>query len=363
MFPDMTSVPLPDCFTPPLPETAVDSVTVSDRLNASVALLTIVEVASEPAVEPAPTVNVPAETVKLPVNVFVAVRTASPDPVFARFPLPEMTPATVSVLPLATETELDVPVASAKGLLESRLSVSVAESVPPLSVSVAGARSVASEIATVPALTVSAPVCELLPESVSVPLPCLVKLPLLPDITPEYVVSPEPPAINVPEPSVIAPEPEIDATVSVRLLTSNVPDAPTTMSEEFEMHSSFVLTRNVPPLTVTSPVNVFAPVSTRVPVPVLTMSPVPLINDGYVHVRLPLSGAPTVGIRLNVMVALLTMLPNLIVRSTGSQLDRSIVRLLPASTVTAPVNVLLPVSDKPPEPLIVTPPEPLMTPL
>ncbi|NBO84746.1 MAG: hypothetical protein EBV14_05285 [Actinobacteria bacterium] len=82
------------------------------------------------------------------------------------------------------------------------------------------------------------------------------------------------------------------------------------------------------------------------------------------HVRLPLSGAPTIGTRLNVIVALLTMLPKRIVRSASeSQLDRSIVRLLPASTVTAPVKVLLPVSDKPPEPLMVTPPAPLITPL
>ena len=76
-----------------------------------------------------------------------------------------------------------------------------------------------------------------------------------------------------------------------------------------------------------------------------------------------MSGAPTVGTRLNVIVALLTMLPNLIIWSTESQLDRSIVRLLPASTVTAPVKVLFPVSDNPPEPLMVTPPEPLITPL
>ena len=119
-----------------------------------------------------------------------------------------------------------------------------------------------------------------MPLIASVPAPCLVKLPEAPDMTPEYVVSPAPPAIRVPAPSVIAPEPEIDATVSVRPLRSNVPDAPRTMSDEFEIRSSVVLTRRMPSLIVTSPVNVFAPDRTSVPVPALTISPVPLMIDG-----------------------------------------------------------------------------------
>ena len=58
------------------------------------------------------------------------------------------------------------------------------------------------------------------------------------------------------------------------------------------------------------------------------------------------------------------MLPNAMVLAASlPQLDLSIVKLLPESTVTAPVNVLLPVNESPPDPLMVTPPLPLMTPL
>ena len=134
------------------------SSTTSDRLYASVALETNVVVASEPTVVPLPTVSVPAATVKLPVKVFVAVSTASPVPDFERFPLPEITPAIPSVLPLATEIPLDVADASTIGRVDAKLRLSVADNVPPLSVMLAGARSFGSEIAIVPAAIVVAPV-------------------------------------------------------------------------------------------------------------------------------------------------------------------------------------------------------------
>ena len=132
--------------------------TSSDRLNASVAFVASVDVASKPLVAPSPTVSVPADTVRLPVNVLAAVSLASPLPDFDRFPLPEISPAIPSTLPSATEIALDVDVASTIGRLEARSRDSVAESVPPLNVMLAGARSVASEIARVPAEIVVAPV-------------------------------------------------------------------------------------------------------------------------------------------------------------------------------------------------------------
>ena len=53
------------------------------------------------------------------------------------------------------------------------------------------------------------------PESVSVPAPVLTSAPPVPEIRPENVVDvASPPAVRVPDPSVIAPAPAIDPTVS-----------------------------------------------------------------------------------------------------------------------------------------------------
>lgn len=158
LAPDSVSVPPPDCVRPPLPDTAVVRSTASDRLNASVAFDTSVVVASEPLVALSPTVSVPADTVRLPVKVLVAVSFASPLPDFDKLPLPEIAPAIPSTLPDATEIALDVDVANTIGRLDARSRDSVAESVPPLNVIFAGARSVDSEIASVPAEIVVAPV-------------------------------------------------------------------------------------------------------------------------------------------------------------------------------------------------------------
>jgi len=78
---------------------------------------------------------------------------------------------------------------------------------------------------TVPAETVSAPVNELAPESVSVPVPCLVSFPPDPDTMPAKVVDALPAEVSVlvtePEPSeMLAAESleldvAIDATVSL----------------------------------------------------------------------------------------------------------------------------------------------------
>ena len=158
MAPDSVSVPLPDCVRPPVPEMAMPRLTPSDRLYASVALDTTVVVASEPLDAPPPMVSVPVATVRPPVNVFSAVSFASPLPDFERFPLPEMTPAIPSVLPLATKIPLDEEVAKAIGRLDVRSRLSVADNVPPLSVILAGARSADSEIARVPTAIVVVPV-------------------------------------------------------------------------------------------------------------------------------------------------------------------------------------------------------------
>ena len=61
-----------------------------------------------------------------------------------------------------------------------------------------------------------------MPVSVSVPAPALVNPPVS-EITPEKVVDDaSPPAVSVPEPSVIDPAPAIEPTVSVMSFRSNV---------------------------------------------------------------------------------------------------------------------------------------------
>ena len=136
----------------------------------------------------------PADTVVFPVNVLAPERVSVPAPVFVRAPAcPEtfaMTPPYVSVWPDATWM---VPTEEPSDTPRLLLSVKpvVTESVPPLITTLSAAagdgtapRLVSADTSSTPALTVTPPVCRLVPLSVNVPLPCLVMLPLSPLVAP-----------------------------------------------------------------------------------------------------------------------------------------------------------------------------------
>ncbi len=77
-----------------MPVIVPPNVTASDRLNASVALLTTPP-ASDPVVPPDPICSVPAEIVVPPVWPTAPVRVNVPVPTLVRLPVPEMGPANV----------------------------------------------------------------------------------------------------------------------------------------------------------------------------------------------------------------------------------------------------------------------------
>jgi hypothetical protein len=127
---------------------------------------------------------------------------------------------------------------------------------------------------TVPAEIVSAPSNVFAPDRVKMPLPCLVNAPVSEpsEITPAKVVLGVPPAVSVPEPSVIAAlvslvvDVAIDATVSLNPARLKVALLLTTTADELEIRSG-APSATVPTDTVVVPVYVLSPDSVRVPVP------------------------------------------------------------------------------------------------
>jgi hypothetical protein len=129
---------------------------------------------------------------------------------------------------------------------------------------------------TVPFEIVNTPVNVFAPVSVSVPVPCLVNFPAVPEMMPAKVVEALPAVVsvlvNVPAPRVIdaaaslVVDVSIDATVSLNVARSNVPAFPTTTADESEMRSA-AANAIVPVETVVEPVYVFTPDSVSVPVP------------------------------------------------------------------------------------------------
>ena len=132
----------------------------------------------------------------------------------------------------------------------------------PSPISVAPEATVTAEFASepltssVPALTVVLPLIPLTPDSVNVPAPFFVSVPV-PLITPAYV------------------------TLSDRFQTKA---ALFTMSAVTEPDVPPLPICTVPALLVILPENVFAPVSSNVPAPVLPKPPLPEIAAGYVSV-------------------------------------------------------------------------------
>ena len=95
LLPLRTMVPAPSCIMPPDPATvaakSVPWVRVLERLNASVALLTMALLAeSEPVAPPSPSCSVPALIDVAPVYQFEPLRIVVPEPAWTTLPDPEI---------------------------------------------------------------------------------------------------------------------------------------------------------------------------------------------------------------------------------------------------------------------------------
>jgi hypothetical protein len=249
------SAPLPSFVNPPVPVIAARLEKSSDRLKLRSAFVTIDVVASDPLVAPSPTTAAPVEIVKEPVKELEPVNAMVPEPDLARFPLPEITPAAVSVFVEATEMVLVVPVDRVTPREASSVKDSVAERVPPFSNTSAlvEPRPASAEISIVPADNVVEPEKVLLPDRVSVPVPSFTKSPE-PEIVPEKVVSDDVPDVNVPAPSAMSPAPATEPTRSVRPLTSKVAPMPTLTALVSAIRSPVnPLRRSVPPFITVVP--------------------------------------------------------------------------------------------------------------
>jgi hypothetical protein len=123
-------------------------------------------------------------------------------------------------------------------------------------------------------LSVVAPLYVLMPDKVNVPVPVFVNAPVSEpsEITPAKVVLGVPPAVSVPEPSVIAASASlvvdvaIDATVSLNPARLNVALLLTTTADELEIRSA-APSATVPADTVVVPVYVLLPDNVNVPAP------------------------------------------------------------------------------------------------
>ena len=127
----------------------------------------------------------------------------------------------------------------------------------------------------IPAFTVVNPSYVFAPESVSVPMPCLMIAPVSEpsEITPANVVLVESPDVSIPDPSVIAAavspvvDVAIDATVSLKPARLNVALLLTTTADELLMRSLATPRASTPVDTVVAPVYVLSPDNVNVPVP------------------------------------------------------------------------------------------------
>ena len=116
-MPVNVSVPEPEFVREPVPETTPEYVSVSDLSNARLEFATMLEVATEPVVEPAPIFSVPSEIVSAPVKVFAPESVSEPCPYFVRPYDPEIGPEIVAAV-------------SPIWILESAAIVTVPDNVP-----------------------------------------------------------------------------------------------------------------------------------------------------------------------------------------------------------------------------------------
>ena len=130
-------------------------------------------------------------------------------------------------------------------------------------------------------LSVVAPLYVLIPDNVKIPVPVLANAPVSEpsETTPAKVVLGVPPAVRVPEPSVIAAlvslvvDVAIDATVSLNPARLNVALLLTTTADELEIRSA-APSATVPADTVVVPVYVLSPDKVNVPEPDFVNVPV-----------------------------------------------------------------------------------------
>ena len=233
-------------------------------------------VAIVPTVEPAPTLTVPAEIVSAPVNVFAPDKVNTPVPCLVSLPFaPETTPAnvvdeslakvsvfvglpvvlnvTVELVP-SPEVAIDATVSSNPARLKLALFAITTADVSAILF--------AAPSAIAPADTVVAPVYVFAPDSVNVPMPCLVSLPLVPSITPANVVDALPAVVSVFVALVVlsvifepVPSPEVatDATVSSNPLRSKIALFAIDTADESEIRPPAVPNFRVPAEIVVTP--------------------------------------------------------------------------------------------------------------
>ena len=170
-------------FTVTLPTTAPDPPNVAPVETETVAF-------APPNVVPAPTSIVPSATVIAPVNALdCAVSSKVPAPVFVKAFPPDRALANETVLPEATSR---LPPLVPRVMAFVKLEIdSLASNVPLFSVRAPPPSALAAAIASFPPLTETLPSkLELLPDSVSVPVPCFVSPPVLPETMDEIARSP-----------------------------------------------------------------------------------------------------------------------------------------------------------------------------
>lgn len=296
-----------DFCTAPDPEITPEYENAAARLKMSVPEFTTLDVPMMPPLPPLPMLTVPAEIVSAPLKVLVPVRVRVPVPCLVTLPfVPEITPAnvveeslarvsvfaglpvvlrvTVELVP-SPEVAIDAMVSSKPARLKLALFATTTGDVSAIRF--------AAPSVIVPAETVVAPVYVFAPDSVSVPVPCLVSLPFVPSMTPANVVFVESPTVKVLVALVVlsvilafvpSPGVAIDATVSSRPFKSRVALLAIDTADEFEMRSAEVPIASVPAEMVVAPVYVFAAVNVKIPAPVLVRPPevvpmAPLIVD------------------------------------------------------------------------------------
>ena len=172
---------------------------------------------------------------------------------------------------------------------------------------------------TVPAEIVNTPSKLLAPDKVSVPLPCLVSLPFVPETTPANVVDESlarvsvlvglPVVLNVTVELVPSPEVAIDATVSSKPARLKLALFAITTADELEIRSA-APSATVPADTVVVPVYVLSPDNVNVPVPDFVNVPVDVaigsatttspVFASNVKLNVPVNALPDDGSNVNV---------------------------------------------------------------